>query len=270
MSESLENKKDIIVGKDLLKQYYKFRTEGGMFGGTLVKEGVTKAVDDVSINVKEGDFIAIMGPSGSGKSTLVNLLSTMDTPTSGELFIDGQKIKALHQEDVAKMRYTIIGFVFQDFNLLDLLTCRENIEAPLILNNENPKEIKQKVEEIAEILAITDLLDKYPNQCSGGQKQRVATARAIVTNPKVVVADEPTGNLDSASSRKVMNFFKELNDERDITILMVTHDAMVASYAKKVLYLRDGKIETCIERENKKQRDFFDEVLELVSEDAVF
>lgn len=258
--------KEVIVAQKLMKEYAEYGKKG-MF---LEKISSMIAVNEVDLTVYEGDFIAVMGPSGSGKSTLINMLSTMDTPTKGKVFIDGKSVHSLKDYEIAKIRYKTIGFVFQDFNLLELLTCEENIATPLILNNENPDEIKNKTLEISEILGIDNLLDKYPMQCSGGEQQRIATARALVSGPRVLVADEPTGNLDSANSRRVMSFFKEINEERNITILMVTHDAMVASYAKKVLYLRDGRIETIVEKGNKKQREFFQEVLELVSEDAIF
>ena len=271
MSENRDTlEKGIMVGENLTKEYSKYSTKGHGFGVESIKVDSIKAVDNINISINEGEFIAVMGPSGSGKSTLVNLLSTMDTPTRGNVYIEGRKLRTMYQEEIAQFRYKTIGFVFQDFNLLNLLTCAENISAPLVLNNESKKDIEIKVKEIAQILDIEDLMNKYPEECSGGQKQRVATARALVTNPKIIVADEPTGNLDRESSKKVMNFLKELNEERDITVLMVTHDPMIASYAKKVLYLRDGKIEKFVERRGKKQRKFFDEVLELVSEDAIF
>ena len=271
MSENIDTlQKGIMVGENLLKEYCKYSTKAGKLAAATVKIGSIKAVDNVNISIDEGEFIAVMGPSGSGKSTLVNLLSTMDTPTRGNVYIEGRKLRTMYQEEIAQFRYKTIGFVFQEFNLLNLLTCAENISAPLVLNNEKKGVIETKVKEIAEILGIEDLLSKYPEECSGGQKQRVATARALVTNPKIIVADEPTGNLDRASSKRVMNFFKELNEERNITVLMVTHDPMIASYAKKVLYLRDGKIEKFVEKKAKTQKEFFDEVLELVSEDAVF
>ncbi|MGL4760335.1 MAG: ABC transporter ATP-binding protein [Sarcina sp.] len=256
----------LIRAEQLTKEYKKFRKTTL----TLEVESVVKAVDEVNLDIYEGDFIAVMGPSGSGKSTLVNLLSTIDTPSSGSVFIEGKKTKQMGESEIAKMRYKTLGFVFQNFNLLDMLTCEENIAVPLTLNNEKEKDIKIKIEEMAQILGIEDLLKKYPSECSGGQQQRIATARALIAGPRIIVADEPTGNLDSTNARRVMNFFNSMNEERDITILMVTHDAMVASYAKKVLYLRDGKIEKVIKRGAKKQRDFFGEVLELVAEDAIF
>ncbi|MGL4654858.1 MAG: ABC transporter ATP-binding protein [Sarcina sp.] len=256
----------IIKAESLVKEYKKFNTNGVY----LSVESSTKAVDEIDLEIYEGDFIAIMGPSGSGKSTLVNMLSTIDTPTSGSVFIEGKKTKKMGEQEISQLRYKTLGFVFQNFNLLDMLTCEENIAVPLNLNNEKPAEVKTKVQEIAEILGVEELLKKYPSECSGGQQQRIATARALVAGPKIIIADEPTGNLDSANSRRVMNFFKSMNTDRDITILMVTHDSMVASYAKKVLYLRDGKIENVVERGKKKQRDFFNEILELVAEDVVF
>lgn len=258
--------KEVIVVKNLMKEYCEYEKKGML----LEKVSSTIAVNNIDLTVCEGEFIAVMGPSGSGKSTFINMISTMDTPSKGEVVIEGKKVKSLNETEISKIRYKTIGFVFQDFNLLELLTCEENIATPLMLNNEEKSHIEERVAQISEILGIENLLKKYPTQCSGGQQQRIATARALIAGPKIIVADEPTGNLDSANSRRLMNFFSEINKERDITILMVTHDAMVASYAKKVLYLRDGKIETVIERKNKKQRDFFTEVLDLVSEDAIF
>ena len=256
----------LIKAEDLTKEYKKFKNNGLY----LELDTSVKAVDSVDLDIYEGDFIAIMGPSGSGKSTLVNLLSTMDTPTGGSVYIEGRKTKQMSENEIAKMRYKTLGFIFQSFNLLDMLTCEENIAVPLTLNNEKNNEIKQKVSEISEILGVQELLKKYPSECSGGEQQRIATARALVAGPRIIIADEPTGNLDSINSKKVMAFFREMNIERSITILMVTHDAMVASYAKKVLYLRDGKIEKSIERKGKKQKAFFSEVLEIIAEDAIF
>ncbi|MGL5576155.1 MAG: ABC transporter ATP-binding protein [Sarcina sp.] len=256
----------LIKAESLVKEYKKFKSNGAY----LSVESSTKAVDEIDLEIFEGDFIAIMGPSGSGKSTLVNMLSTIDTPTSGSVFIDGKKTKRMGEQEIAELRYKTLGFVFQNFNLLDMLTCEENIAVPLNLNNEKPEKVKMKVAEIAEILGVEELLKKYPSECSGGQQQRIAIARALVTGPRTIIADEPTGNLDSANSRRVMNFFRSMNEDRDITILMVTHDSTVASYAKKVLYLRDGKIEKVVEKGKKKQKDFFSEILELVAEDVVF
>lgn len=256
----------LIKAENLVKEYKKFKSNGAY----LSIESSTKAVNEIDLEIFEGDFIAIMGPSGSGKSTLVNMLSTIDTPTSGGVYIEGKKIKKMGEQEISQLRYKTLGFVFQNFNLLDMLTCEENIAVPLNLNNEKPAGIKKKIDEIAEILGVEKLLKKYPSECSGGQQQRIATARALVAGPRIIIADEPTGNLDSANSRRVMNFFKSMNEDRDITILMVTHDSTVASYAQKVLYLRDGKIEKVVEKGNKKQRDFFNEILELVAEDVVF
>lgn len=260
------NNKEIISVKGLCKEYFEY----GRKGLTILKVASFFAVKNVDLSISEGEFIAIMGPSGAGKSTLMNLISTIDTPTKGSVQVEGKTIKDLSQRKLAELRYKTIGFVFQDFNLLELLTNRENVAIALTLNDESKEEIDKKVLKIAQILNIESLLDKYPSQCSGGEQQRVATARALVAGPRILVADEPTGNLDSTNTKAVMNFFKGINADKGVTILMVTHDALVASYAKKVLYMRDGEIEKVIERGNKNQKDFFAEVLTLVSEDAEF
>lgn len=258
--------KEIISVKGLCKEYFEY----GRQGMAIVKLSSFFAVKNVDLTISEGEFIAIMGPSGAGKSTLMNLISTIDTPTKGSIQVDGKNVRSLTQTKLAELRYKTIGFVFQDFNLLELLTNRENIAIALTLNDESKEEIDQKVSKIAQILNIENLLDKYPAQCSGGEQQRIATARALVAGPRILVADEPTGNLDSTNSKAVMNFFKGINSDKGVTVLMVTHDALVASYAKKVVYMRDGEIEKVIEKKDKNQKDFFAEVLTLVSEDAEF
>ena len=261
----------VIVAKNLTKEYSQY-VKGDLFkiDAIVRKKSSTFAVDSINLSIDEGDFIAVMGPSGAGKSTLINMLSTLDTPTKGSVSIYGKSLNTLREKDIAEIRYKTIGFVFQDFNLLELLTCRENIAMPLTLKKESKKEVDKKVDEIAKILGVEDLLDKYPAQCSGGEKQRIATARALVAGPKILVADEPTGNLDSKNSKAVMNFFKNINNEKNITIIMVTHDATVALYARKVLYIKDGRIGNEIDKENKTQKEFFKEILDLVSEEKEF
>lgn len=266
----MEGNKDIITVKNITKEYFKYKKVGIAIAAMIEKVSSFKAVNKVSLNIKEKDFIAIMGPSGAGKSTLMNMISTIDTPTAGSVFINGKNIQAMSQRELAQVRYKVIGFVFQDFNLLELLTCRENIEIPLTLNGEDKNNINKKVEEIAKKLNIENILDKYPTQCSGGEQQRIATARALISGPSILVADEPTGNLDSKNTKSVMKFFTQINLDSNVTILMVTHDATVASYAKKVIYMRDGEIEKILEKNKKSQREFFEEVLTLVSEDADF
>lgn len=256
----------IIKAENLRKEYIMFEKSGLAINKTV---GAV-AVNDINLEVYAGEFISIMGPSGSGKSTLLNLISSMDTPTRGNVYIDGKKIKTMSEAAQSELRYKTIGFVFQNFNLLENLSCRENITLPLILNAVEQNKIDQEVETMAEILDVNEVLNKMPNECSGGQQQRVAIARALVANPKIIVADEPTGNLDKENSKRVMRFLRHINDESKITVLMVTHDAMVASYSDKVLYLRDGKIEKEVVRGIKGQREFFNEILELVSEDSMF
>ncbi|WP_194191315.1 ABC transporter ATP-binding protein [Clostridium chrysemydis] len=259
--------KDIIIAENLTKEYItsiKFNITGQIVEGTTIK-----ALDSVNFKIKEGEFIAIMGPSGAGKSTFLNLLSTVDTQTKGRVYIDGQNINKLSDRKVSNLRYKTIGFVYQEFNLIDGLTIRENIGIPLTLAKENKDYIEERMLNISKRLGIEDLLDKYPLECSGGQIQRVAIARALIAKPKIIIADEPTGNLDSKNSSEVMKLFKELNDE-GITILMVTHDAVVASFSKKVINIKDGKIEKTLEKNSMAQSEFFHEILKVVSEEAVF
>ncbi|MGL5823065.1 MAG: ABC transporter ATP-binding protein [Sarcina sp.] len=256
----------IIKAENLRKEYIMFEKSGL----AVNKKIGAVAVNDINLEVQAGEFIAIMGPSGSGKSTLLNLISSMDTPTRGNVYIDGKKLRTMSEADQSELRYKTIGFVFQNFNLLENLTCAENITLPLTLNAVDQKTIDGEIETIAQILDVDEVLKKMPTECSGGQQQRVAIARALVANPKIIVADEPTGNLDKENSKRVMRFLRNINDERKITVLMVTHDAMIASYSDKVLYLRDGNIEKEVIRGVRGQREFFNEILELVSEDSMF
>lgn len=200
------------------------------------------ALDDVSFTVEKGEFVAIMGPSGSGKSTLLNVISTIDQPTNGSVLINGNNPHHMKDEELAHFRRKTLGFVFQDFNLVNTLTVGENIMLPLTLEGVSVKQIKQKVEEVAQLLGIEKLLNKRTFEISGGQAQRTAVARAVVTNPSLLLADEPTGNLDSKATKDVMELFTVLNENYHATILMVTHDAFVASYCKRVLIIKDGKL----------------------------
>ena len=193
------------------------------------KSNLTKAIDNISFDVEEGEFVGIMGASGSGKTTLLNCISTIDRVTAGKIIINGEDITTLRGNNLNKFRREELGFIFQDFNLLDTLTCYENIALALTIQRINPKEIDKRVQKIAEKLEIKDILKKYPYQISGGQKQRVASSRAIITNPKLVLADEPTGALDSKSARQLLETFETLNNNLNATILMVTHDAFTAS-----------------------------------------
>ena len=202
---------------------------------------LTKAINNISFNVYEGEFVGIMGASGSGKTTLLNCISTIDKVTSGHILISGTDVTELKGEKLNKFRREDLGFIFQDFNLLDTLTAYENIALALTIQGKKPKEIDEKIKEVAKTLNITKILNKFPYQMSGGEKQRVASARAIVTNPKLILADEPTGALDSKSSRMLLEKLEDLNQSLNATILMVTHDAFTASYCSKIYFIKDGK-----------------------------
>ena len=226
---------------------------------------ITKAVNNISFNVQEGEFIAIMGPSGSGKSTLLNCISTIDNVTGGHIYVNNEDITKLKKKSLAKFRREDLGFIFQDFNLLDTLTVFENIALALTICKESPKNIKKKVLETAEKLDIKDIFEKYPYEISGGQKQRVAAARAIVTNPKMILADEPTGALDSKSSRMLLESLEKLNKEYSASILMVTHDAFAASFAHRILFIKDGEIFNEIIKGKSSRKDFFNKIIEVVT-----
>lgn len=229
------------------------------------KINLTKAIDNISFEVKKGEFIAIMGASGSGKTTLLNCISTIDRVTSGHIFINDEDITILKGKKLNKFRRDELGFIFQEFNLLDTLTAYENIALALSIQNAKAKEIDDRIQDIADKLNIKDVLNKYPYQMSGGQKQRVASARAIITNPKLVLADEPTGALDSKSSKMLLESFQFLNKNISATILMVTHDAFTASYASRVIFISDGKIFNEINKGNKDRKEFFDEIIDVVT-----
>ncbi len=229
------------------------------------KSNVTKAVDNVSFEVEKGEFVAIMGASGSGKTTLLNCMSTIDKVTSGHIFVDGQDITRFKGDKLNDFRRENLGFIFQDFNLLDTLTAYENISLALSIQDVGVKEISKRVNEIATKLGITEVLNKYPYEMSGGQKQRVAVARAIITNPKIVLADEPTGALDSKSSKILLETFNYLNTKLNATILMVTHDSFAASFANRVIFIKDGKIYNEIYKGNMDRKTFFDKIIDVVT-----
>ncbi|MEG1286492.1 MAG: ABC transporter ATP-binding protein [Clostridium sp.] len=229
------------------------------------KDNVTKAIDGISFNVEKGDFVGIMGASGSGKTTLLNSISTIDTVTTGQILLKGKDITKLKGKTLEKFRRDELGFIFQDYNLLDTLTIYENIALALTIQSKNPKEIDKLVKEMANRLGIEKLLEKYPYQVSGGQKQRVAAARAIVTNPSLVLADEPTGALDSKSAKQLLESFESINEELEATILMVTHDPFTASYADRILFIKDGKIFNELEKGNDSRKEFFDRIIEVVT-----
>ena len=227
------------------------------------KSNLTKAIDNISFNVAKGEFVGIMGASGSGKTTLLNCISTIDRVTSGKIIINNKDITKLKGNALNKFRREELGFIFQDFNLLDTLTAYENIAIALTIQKVPAKEIDRRVQDIAEKLGIKDILKKYPYQVSGGQKQRIASARAIISNPQLVLADEPTGALDSKSARQLLENFELLNQKLNATILMVTHDAFTASYAKRILFIKDGKIFNEIVKGNDTRKQFFEEIIEV-------
>ena len=227
------------------------------------KSNLTKAISNISMNVDKGEFIAIMGASGSGKTTLLNVISTIDKVTSGHIYIEGQDITKLKGNDLNRFRREELGFIFQDFNLLDTLTAYENIALALQIQNFKAKAIEQQIKVVARKLDIEDILNKYPYEMSGGQKQRVASARAIVTNPKLVLADEPTGALDSKSSKILLERLQRLNQDYQTTILMVTHDAFSASYASKVIFIKDGKVFNQFNRGEATRKQFLIKLLML-------
>ena len=230
-----------------------------------VNTNITKAVDGISFSVLEGEFVAIMGASGSGKTTLLNCVSTIDTVTSGHIFVDNRDITTVKEDDLADFRRENLGFIFQDFNLLDTLTIEENISLSLIINNENTNKVDEKVKNIADKLGTSDILKKFPYEVSGGQKQRCACARALINNPKLILADEPTGALDSKSSRLLLETMDEMNNKLKATILMVTHDSFSASFCKRVLFLKDGKIFNEIIKGEKTRKEFFNEILDMLT-----
>ena len=227
------------------------------------KSNLTKAIDNISFTIEKGEFVGIMGASGSGKTTLLNCISTIDRVTAGKIIINNQDITRLKGNNLNKFRREELGFIFQDFNLLDTLTAYENIALALTIQKVKPKEIEERVQEIAKKLEITDILNKYPYQISGGQKQRVASARAIITNPKLVLADEPTGALDSKSARQLLESFENLNQKLSATILMVTHDSFTASYASKILFIKDGKIFNELIKGESTRKEFFEKIIEV-------
>ncbi len=226
---------------------------------------ITKAINGISFEIENGEFVAIMGSSGSGKTTLLNCLSTIDNVTSGHIFIDGKDITELESDELSDFRRENLGFVFQDFNLLDTLSIEENIALALVINKRNEKEVDALVEDIAKKLDIQSILKKFPYEVSGGQKQRCACARALINHPKLILADEPTGALDSKSANLLLETMSEMNENLNATILMVTHDAFSASFCKRVLFLKDGKIFNEIRRGNSKRREFFNEILDVLT-----
>lgn len=226
---------------------------------------VTRAIRDIDFSVMEGEFLGIMGASGSGKTTMLNCISTIDTVSAGHIYLDGTDVTEIRPKEIARFRRENLGFIFQDFQLLDTLTIEENISLALTINHVSAKEIKTRVQNIARTLKIADILEKYPYQVSGGQKQRCACARAIIHRPKLILADEPTGALDSHSAQMLLATMQGMNEHLGATLLVVTHDAMTASYAERILFLRDGMIFTELQKGNDSRKVFFEKILNVLT-----
>lgn len=229
------------------------------------ERAMTKALNDVSFDVEEGEFIGIMGASGSGKTTLLNCISTIDTVSAGYIYLNGESITDLPEDRIAAFRRDNLGFVFQDANLLDTLTVEENIALPLTIQGVPAKQVSQQAKDMAVLLNIEDTLAKFPYEVSGGQKQRCAVARVLVTNPKIILADEPTGSLDSKAATDLMSHLSDINVSLHATILLVTHDAFSASYANRILFLKDGKIFNEILKGEKSRQGIYHEILDVLS-----
>lgn len=222
------------------------------------------ALDGISLQVEKGEFLGIMGPSGAGKTTLLNILSTIDTPTSGSYLFEGNDMRKIKGKAVSEFRKNKIGFIFQDFNLIDTMCVQDNIALPLALGGADYGHIMKKVYEISEFLGLKDHLKKYPYQISGGQKQRVAAARALMTSPSVIFADEPTGALDSKSSAELLQCLGNLNEKFSTTIIMVTHDAFAASYCRRIMFIKDGKIHAELDKNNSR-KEFFQRIMDMLA-----
>lgn len=229
------------------------------------KGNIVKAVDDVTFDVLKGEFVGVMGPSGSGKTTLLNTISTIDEVSAGHIYIGGKDLTEISNKEIAAFRRENLGFIFQEYNLLDTLTIHENIALALTINRYPKKDIDQRILWIAEELGIKDILHKYPYEVSGGQKQRCACARALVTNPKLILADEPTGALDSKSAQLLIEMISDLNKTLGATILMVTHDSFTASYCERILFIKDGKIFTELVKGKNTRKQFFNQILDVVA-----
>ncbi|AVL00294.1 ABC transporter ATP-binding protein [Pediococcus inopinatus] len=220
-----------------------------------------RALKDVNFKVRQGEFVGIMGASGSGKTTLLNILATMDKPTEGQVLVSGQDVTKLDRNQISDFRVKQIGFIFQDFNLLESLSNAENIGLPLTLQGVKKRKANELVHQVASQLGINDLLDKYPVEISGGQKQRVAAARGLISRPQILFADEPTGALDSKNARELLETLKQVNDEEQVSVLMVTHDPFSASYCERILFIKDGKIGEEIEVGDQKRSEFYQTIL---------
>ena len=253
MSKKESKKMDAILKLENVEKYY----------GN--KSNLTKALDQVSFEVESGEFLGIMGASGSGKTTLLNCISTIDRVSAGRILVEGKEITGMKGNALNRFRREKLGFIFQDFNLLDTLTAYENIELPLSIQNVAPLKIDAKIGELTERLGIGEVMKKYPYQMSGGQKQRVAAARALIGDPALVLADEPTGALDSKSARSLLESMEGMNQNYDATILMVTHDAMAASFTTRVIFLKDGQIFNEVRRGTDTRKQFFDRIMDVVT-----
>ncbi|MCO7126238.1 ABC transporter ATP-binding protein [Sporolactobacillus shoreicorticis] len=223
------------------------------------------AIRAIDLSIDRGEFVGVMGPSGSGKTTLLNIMSTIDQPSGGTVEMNGQNIGAMNEKELTMFRRNHLGFIFQDYNLLDTLTIEENIALPLTLSKVDVHEIEQRVHQTAEILGLDELLNKYPYEASGGQQQRTAVARAIIVKPDLIFADEPTGALDSKSATTLLQMLTRLNEEETATLLMVTHDAFSASYCHRILFLKDGEIFTQLDRGRQSRKEFFQKILDVLS-----
>ena len=243
-----------IISVEHLKKYY----------GKVPNQ--TKAVNDISFSVQKGEFVSIIGSSGSGKSTLLNMIGGLDTPTSGNVYILGKDITSMSEDELTLFRRKNIGFIFQNYNLIESLTIKNNILFSLRLNKVDQKRQLEKLNELTKMLNIEEIIDKYPSQCSGGQQQRAAIARALINEPKIIFADEPTGNLDSLNARELMEYLVKINEEKHTTIIMVTHDSFVASYSKKVYYMKDGHLDLSIDRLTKSQDDYYKDIVKVTTQ----
>lgn len=244
--------KKIVSTKSLTKIYGK-------------KNNIVTGLDNIDLTVLEGEFLGVMGPSGAGKSTLLNILATIDNSASGEVIINNLNIENMTEDELCNFRRKNLGFVFQDYNLLDTLTVKENILLPLAVARMDIKTLEEKVLEVAKKLNIASILEKYPSEISGGQKQRTATARALISNPSLILADEPTGALDSKSATDLLEIFTNLSIQDKSTILMVTHDAFAASFCSRVVFIKDGKIFTEIVKGNNTRKEFYKKILDVLS-----
>ncbi len=229
----------------------------------LGQENEFEALHRINFTAQAGEFLCIMGPSGSGKTTFINNISTIDFPTKGQVLIDGVEIHTMSSNEIGRFRSRTLGFVFQEFNLLGTHTIYENIAMPLALAKVKKNEARQRVETMAGQMGIQEILHKYPRECSGGQRQRGAICRALVMNPKIIIADEPTGNLDRRSANEFLELVDKLNREQAVTIIMVTHDPLIASYSSRLVYIKDGIIEQTIEKGQMGQKEYFWRITEI-------